>query len=89
LTQAFAPGTIVNLAAGTYSHSGRFYLQLAGTSTNPIQIIGPASGAAIFLQTNPSGANAMEVGKTQSTIYSWTQLTFVDPFVNKTAQTLY
>eukprot|EP01102_Stenamoeba_stenopodia_P009725 TRINITY_DN287_c0_g3_i2.p1 TRINITY_DN287_c0_g3~~TRINITY_DN287_c0_g3_i2.p1 ORF type:complete len:278 (-),score=51.26 TRINITY_DN287_c0_g3_i2:686-1453(-) len=47
LTQAFAPGTTVNIAAGTYTHTGRFYLQLFGTSTQPIRIV--------------DGANAMEV----------------------------
>jgi len=63
LTQAFAADTVVRLASGTYSHSGRFYLQLFGTTKAPIRIIGPDDGSAVFVQNNPSGANAMEVGE--------------------------
>eukprot|EP01102_Stenamoeba_stenopodia_P005102 TRINITY_DN1560_c0_g2_i2.p1 TRINITY_DN1560_c0_g2~~TRINITY_DN1560_c0_g2_i2.p1 ORF type:complete len:476 (+),score=130.50 TRINITY_DN1560_c0_g2_i2:96-1523(+) len=59
--QTIAPGTTVKLAAGTYTHSGRFYLQLDGTTKKPITIIGPSDGSAIFVQTNPNGANALEV----------------------------
>jgi hypothetical protein len=46
------PGTVINLAAGTYR--GSFATQRAGTSSQPITLTGPAN--AVLINDGPSGS---------------------------------
>lgn len=61
LTTPQSPGSILTFRAGTYISSSRVYLQLNGALTNPVIIRGYPGERIVFFQSNPSGANGMEV----------------------------
>jgi len=61
LTTPQSPGSILTFRAGTYTSSSRVYLQLNGALTNPVIIRGYPGERIVFFQSNPNGANGMEV----------------------------